>query len=272
MKHKGSSLLADVAVTYAIEGEGEFPKSSIEEMKKTFLNLIAGLITDEECQNIIKNLHGNDSSVLKIREILSIEDQPRSHSHSKDTSNSNEEGQRKRAKLWNANEDKRLIAAIYRFSLNDWISVSKFVGNGRNRSQCSQRWFRCLDPKIEKSKWNNEEDERLKELVSIFGDHSWAKVASKMGTRSDVQCRYRWFHFLSDSKLKQKNSNEDSLTDEEEILIDNNKNEEIHKIFTQTGNQITPDYSAPPEQTFHSPPIQQEFVYPTYSDLFFLSF
>lgn len=93
---------------------------------------------------------------------------------------------------WDEEEDMRLIAGILKYGDHDFRSVAEFVGCGRNRSQCSQRWNRTLDPNIKKSGWTVEEDHQLLELVKIDGLQSWANIARKIGKRTDVQCRYRF--------------------------------------------------------------------------------
>jgi len=107
----------------------------------------------------------------------------------------------KKCRMWNSEEDILLLAAIHKYGLGDWKSISIFVGGGRSRSQCSQRWGRALDPHITKVPWDAEEEQRLIELVAEHGEHSWASVAKKLGTRSDVQCRYRYYQII-----KRKNS------------------------------------------------------------------
>ena len=100
---------------------------------------------------------------------------------------------------WSTYEDNRLLAAIYRYGIDNWALISKFVGNGRTRAQCAQRWTRCLNPRICKETWEPREDALLIQLVQNFGDHSWTKVAEYMGNRSDVQCRYRYSQITKES-------------------------------------------------------------------------
>lgn len=102
----------------------------------------------------------------------------------------------RKCNLWRQEEDILLLAAIHRYGLGDWKSISHFVGNGRTRSQCSQRWGRALDPKIAKIPWSKEEDDNLLKLVQEFGPHTWAKIARNMSSRSDVQCRYRYIQLM----------------------------------------------------------------------------
>jgi hypothetical protein len=99
---------------------------------------------------------------------------------------------------WTAYEDQRLLAGIHRFGLEEWEVVSRFVGNGRTKAQCSQRWSRGLDPKICKRTWSRDDDDRLIGLVALYGEKSWTRVASELGNRCDVQCRYRYKQLQKD--------------------------------------------------------------------------
>lgn len=101
-------------------------------------------------------------------------------------------GNRRKTRAWSQYEDQRLLAGIYRNGIENWTSISKFVGNARTRSQCSQRWYRGLDPAICKDQWTKEEEQKLVDLINTHGDKSWTKIASKLGNRSDVQCRYKY--------------------------------------------------------------------------------
>ena len=97
----------------------------------------------------------------------------------------------KKTRPWTVAEDNRLLAGIYKHGMDNWATISKFVGNGRTRPQCSQRWYRALDPKISKETWSEEEDKKLLSLIKEYGDKKWTQIALLMGNRTDVQCRYR---------------------------------------------------------------------------------
>jgi hypothetical protein len=99
---------------------------------------------------------------------------------------------RRRTRPWTAAEDQRLLGGIARFGVDSWQNVATFVGSGRNRAQCSQRWSRGLNPRISKKVWTPDEESQLEALVKEHGEKSWAKIASIMGNRSDVQCRYHY--------------------------------------------------------------------------------
>lgn len=112
---------------------------------------------------------------------------------------------RKKSRQWTSEEDQRLIDAMNSKGSDSWSQIAKIVGNGRTQAQCSQRWHRVLDPKISKLNWSKEEEEKLINLVGSFGTKAWTKIASKMGNRSDVQCRFRYKFLLkkADDKVEQ---------------------------------------------------------------------
>lgn len=99
---------------------------------------------------------------------------------------------RKKTKVWTIEEDQRLLAAIDKYGTENWKLIAKMVGNGRNRSQCSQRWLRGLNPTLRKEPWSSDEDERLLRAVKKYGARGWTKIGEVVGNRCDVQCRYRF--------------------------------------------------------------------------------
>ena len=84
---------------------------------------------------------------------------------------------------WSLPEDFRLLAAIHIFGLGKWKRIAEFVGFGRIHSQCSQRWIRALNPRLMKTVWSPEEEEKL-EMVG----------------RNDVQCRYNYMQMKKKKK------------------------------------------------------------------------
>jgi hypothetical protein len=99
---------------------------------------------------------------------------------------------RAKQRPWSSAEDARLLAGIHRFGLDSWQSVATFVGNGRSKAQCAQRWTRGLDPKLRKCSWTAQEDMQLVMLVLQLGPNRWTRIAGEIGNRCDVQCRYRF--------------------------------------------------------------------------------
>ena len=163
----------------------------------------------------------NDKAAIStldyIHSILKVKSRPIQKSKAKRYSING----RLQARNWSKNEDNRLIAAIHKYGLTNvnWQKVANFVGNNRTPSQSSQRWYRSLDPKIDRSPWTEQENKLLFQLVEIHGDKAWKIVAEKMGTRSDVQCRYHYNHikdngsgFTSSDEPSDDKANESGVT------------------------------------------------------------
>jgi hypothetical protein len=98
---------------------------------------------------------------------------------------------RQPTKRWTPEEDQRLIDAVAQSGTRNWGFISSLVGN-RSKSQCSQRWARCLNPRISKDNWSAEEEQQLLDLVAKHGVRAWTKIGQILGDRTDVQCRFRY--------------------------------------------------------------------------------
>lgn len=161
---------------------------------------VTGTLSFEDCSETSRQLTGTSQPVERLSEILNVARQPmpqQAPALSPDESD-REDGVRRKSRSWTTQEDDRLLAGIFRFGPDNWTSIARFVGNSRSRSQCSQRWQRGLDPRLSKMQWSITEEAKLLQLVSTFGDRNWTQIASKMGNRSDVQCRYRYKQMMKD--------------------------------------------------------------------------
>ena len=104
--------------------------------------------------------------------------------------------------IWSSNEDLKLIEAVNTIGTSNWAAVSEYIGNGRSKAQCAQRWERTLDPSISRDVWTQEENDRLVDGIKKYGFKSWVKISKLVGTRSDVQCRYRYYTVLNGKTKK----------------------------------------------------------------------
>lgn len=174
-------------------------------LKDSLSSYIHQTTSYENCSQLFCTCIGSSSPVDALKSILDCNIDQKEDAVTQDVNSSesnlaydnsddgsSQSGGRKRARPWNQQEDRRLLAGILRHGTDNWSLVSEIVGPSRTRAQCSQRWFRGLDPRISKKRWNIEEDKKLLEFVEEYGETAWAKIASSMGNRSDVQCRYHY--------------------------------------------------------------------------------
>ena len=199
MHRSDTTPLLDVAV-FGIQTDCPNISEEIIENTRNFLQmLISGLITYETCKEKVGQIAGQSGidAVNKVNDILNVPETPLNEQ------SLNNDVIKRRAHSWSPEEDKRLLHGITKFGLSNWADISKFVGNGRSRSQCSQRWHRSLNPRICKDRWSIEDDQKLEQLVQFYGDHSWTKVAQALGSRADVQCRYRYQLILRRKQAQQ---------------------------------------------------------------------
>jgi myb proto-oncogene protein len=95
------------------------------------------------------------------------------------------------------------MCAVQMHSGKNWKEVSALVP-GRTASQCSNRWYKVLDPSIDrtnesKGKWTPDEDSKLKDAVQTHGVMNWKEVVALVPGRTRKQCCYRWCYALDPS-------------------------------------------------------------------------
>mmetsp|Transcript_18332 Transcript_18332/g.25489 ORF Transcript_18332/g.25489 Transcript_18332/m.25489 type:complete len:332 (-) Transcript_18332:12-1007(-) len=94
-----------------------------------------------------------------------------------------------RSGVWKDTEDQILKAAVMKYGLNQWDRISSLLINKTAR-QCKSRWIFWLNPKLKKSQWSFEEDERLIYLSYIFPSQ-WSTIAPYLN-RTPEQCVERF--------------------------------------------------------------------------------
>ncbi|XP_077583129.1 v-myb avian myeloblastosis viral oncogene homolog-like 2b [Stigmatopora nigra] len=113
---------------------------------------------------------------------------------------------------WTQEEDDNLKALVQKLGQNNWRNVAIHIAN-RTEHQCQHRWFKFLDPELIKGPWTKEEDDKVIELVNLYGNKQWAVVAKHLKGRVGKQCRERWHNHLNPSVKKS------SWTAEEDLII-----------------------------------------------------
>ena len=126
---------------------------------------------------------------------------------------------------WTIEEDNKLLSLIYLYGLNNWVKISYFIGGKRNPAECSQRWFRILDPRTSSTNWSNEEDQKLFKLILKFGEN-WELISKKFINKNEKQCKNRFSKLRSEFKRFKK---ENELNNNFKIFISNS--EPIIKLY-----------------------------------------
>jgi hypothetical protein len=188
--------LALVAHGYVLESSLNISPMVLAEMDELISSCIAGDLHPGTAAERSNLLIGTSRPIEKLTAILTVKDQPLCASPKVRFQNPSI---RKKSEVWSEYEDQRLLAGIHKFGIGAWGSIARFVGHNRTKAQCCQRWCRGLDPRISKSMWTSAEDYRLQALVHQFGRKAWTRIATEMGNRSDVQCRYRFNHLQTHS-------------------------------------------------------------------------
>ena len=183
--------LVDVAMTFYPPSSLQLHVDKLPQLQATIEGFLEGKIAYDAACIASHNLVGCTKPVEHLKAIIEMGPEPipvPDDFNDKCPSSKH----RHKTRPWSQYEDMRLLAGIYKNGIENWTAISKFVGNARTRSQCSQRWYRGLDPAICKDQWTKEEEQRLIDVIAENGDRSWTQIASKMKNRSDVQCRYKY--------------------------------------------------------------------------------
>lgn len=190
--------LVDVCMFFTSEMAGPLSPEDLSRAKEITTSFLEGKIPYPEAASLFFKATGITNPINKIQEIISVPATPLPDSYG--THETVHNGPRKKTRGWTAVEDMRLLAGVHHYGLDRWANVAIFVGGGRTRNQCSQRWSRVLDPKISKEVWTKQETEHLLELVDRYGTKCWMKIAAEMGNRCDVQCRYHYLQHHRDAR------------------------------------------------------------------------
>ncbi|PSN48420.1 hypothetical protein C0J52_08626 [Blattella germanica] len=88
----------------------------------------------------------------------------------------------------------------------DWMKISAQDLQGHHTpDECRAMWHNYLHPKIKKTKWSTEEDNKLIELANKYNNQNWDAIANELGTqRSGYQCMCQYQTRLNDSLKKSK--------------------------------------------------------------------
>jgi hypothetical protein len=199
------SPLIALSESYILEACADISPQLLAELRQIVEHFLSHILTYDRASVIFLDKIQTDIPLRRISGILSVPETPIPSGWDQSTPYFQlpkpSTSSRKKSRPWTEYEDQRLFCAVHNHGLDHWGEVSGFVGNGRTRAQCSQRWFRGLDPRISRVLWTPEEEQKLLSLVRVHGKHAWMKIATELGTRSDSQCRYHYHHMIKDKPL-----------------------------------------------------------------------
>ncbi|CAI9733614.1 myb-related protein A-like isoform X3 [Octopus vulgaris] len=113
---------------------------------------------------------------------------------------------------WTKDEDNLLREVVGQHGLNDWKLIAGYLPD-RTCVQCQHRWLKVLNPELVKGPWTKEEDEKVLQLVNVYGPKRWTHISKQLKGRTGKQCRERWHNHLNPAIKKT------AWTEEEDSII-----------------------------------------------------